>query len=377
VEKIGKEIPNPEDGDGTIRNQIQDFRRRHLIAEDAFVQIVTSREHGYNWFADWGATNPRDGVLHLRDYGFQFGVAKEAVTASYALLLAFCGELAGRGVSPYGLFHRDGPHGCLFDSCVRKEEIVLKLLAGDICKVCLEKLRPHFTKELLREAMTFQDTIRDRVRVLRQFGADPEVRLQEILRSVYVHARIEANSSGREANLPLPEEGSDLEDWCYDSRVGASLGISRELASLRRLADEGDERVFDGSKWNQAQDVIVGKLSRLHPNLQLVRIDSISLKPGEIITEGASLWNNSAEPWEFSFDGDLASAGITDAGSTYAKIGETGSSPRFVKMNTHLRIVNDGGTVQAALRLPDNTVVDYLDGMPLRGCKAFHEKKDD
>jgi hypothetical protein len=225
--------------------------------------------------------------------------------------------------------------------------------------------------------MIFQDTIRDRVRVLRQFGADPEVRLQEILRRVYVHARIEANSSGREANLPLPEEGSDLEDWCYDSRVGASLGISRELASLRRLADEGDERVFDESKWNHARDVIVGKLSRLHPNLELVRIDSIRLESGKFIAEGATLLNNSENSWDFSFDGDLASIGITDTDATYAKIGDAGSSLRFVNIDTHLRIVNEGGTVQAALRLPDNTAVDYLDGMPLRGCKAFHEKKDD
>jgi hypothetical protein len=48
-----------------------------------------------------------------------------------------------------------------------------------------------------------------------------------------------------------------------------------------------------------------------------------------------------------------------------------------VNVDYHLRIVDEGGTVRAVLRLPDGTLVDYADGIPLRGCMAFSEKGKD
>ena len=157
------------DGDGSIRSHLPEFREEHGLANEALVQVITNRPHLFNWFADWGPTNPRDGVLHLGNYEVQFGVSSAAICASYSLLLALCAELEQRGISPYHLFHRFHPRGCLFDACEKKVDIVLKLLAGDICKDCLEKLRPYFSDELLREITLFQDSIRDEVRVLGQF----------------------------------------------------------------------------------------------------------------------------------------------------------------------------------------------------------------
>jgi len=370
--EFNENMPDPEDGDGKIRNQIQEFRRLHRIDENVFVQIVTSRIHKFDWFADWGATNPRDGVLHLGDYELKFGVSKEAVTASYALLLAFCGELAGRGVSPYGLFHRDHSRGCLFDFCDENRDVVLKLLSGDICDECLDQLKLIFTRDLMRETASFLDGIRSRVRALRQFGPNPEEDLQKLLRLIFVHAVIEAKSPGRETVLSLPDEGGDLEEWVFKSGVGVSMGIARELEALKQLVGNRKGKCeADDIEWRRSRDAVLKALHRLHPNLQIVRIDSVRLESGKFIASGVSLRDGSANSWEIVLSGDLASVGITDTGTTYASIADGGAGLRFINLNTHLRVVGEHDTAQAVLHLPDGTLVDYTDGVPLRGCTAF------
>jgi len=366
-----------EEGDGRIRKQIQSFRRQHRIDDGAFVQILTSRSHELNWFADWGATHPRDGVLHLGEYQCKLEISQEAVIASYALLLAICGELAGRGVSPYSLFHRDRSRGCLFDFCDDGRDLPLKLLSGDICSQCLDRMAPVFTTGLMREVASFLDAIRGRVRALQQFAPDPETRLREILRSVYVHALIEANSPGREDPVSLPQAGEDLNEWVFESRIGEDFGVSGELESLARLAGKARKGEQEDDEWAPSRNAVLGALGRLHPDLRFVRIDSIGLNSGVFIVKGTPLEGVTADSWDFSFDRDLSALGITDTPATYAKFGEAGSSPRFVNVDDHLRIVDEGGKVRAVLRLPDGTLVDYADGVPLSGCKAFSEKEKD
>jgi hypothetical protein len=375
--EVSTQTTDSEDGDGRIRSQIRELRTQHGIDRNDFVQIVTTRTHKWDWFADWGATNPRDGVLHVGDYEREFGISKEAVTASYSLLLAFCGELAGRGVSPYGLFHRDHSRGCLFDFCDEKRDVVLKLLSGDICHDCLQRLRPLFGKGLMREVASFLDAIRGRVRALGQYVAEAEEKLREILRRVFVHALIDGNVRGQMGAESLPQDGDDLQMWVFESGVGVSLGIARELDALRALVGKrAANGEVDENAWSHSRGAIIETLRHLHPDLQFVRIDSVQLKSGALIAEGASLpecqgEDCQADSWQFSFDGDLASLGITDSGATYARIVQEGTGPRFVKIDTHLRVEEVGGRSRAVLRLPDGTLVDYADGTPLRGCTAF------
>lgn len=372
-EAFGNENPGE-----SLRETIPALREEHGLPETALVQVITSRPHPLDWFADWGENGVRDGVIHLEDYERLYGVPKTALAASYSLLLAFAGELAVRGTSPYELFGI-AERGCLFDFCEKKKDVVLKLRSGDICKECLDRLRPLFGSDLLADAARLLDGIRSKVRALAPCLRGAETVLDEVAREVFVHAVV-ASRSDADGGIPLPQEGESLGGWLSSSGIGEHFGIGEELRQLETFLDRNSAGKAPGQSGQAAPDKILEKvrnaLEKRHPGLAFVRIDDVKFVEGRMMAKGRS---SAASPCDASGEGEWeqalpelpANLGIDKTEATYAVVKEEGKPERYRNVDEHLRVYDQGGLARLVLHLPDGALVDRADGLPLRGCEAF------
>jgi hypothetical protein len=108
-----------------------------LGAAPAEIHLVfTTRPFSNNWFSHW---HPRWRVALVSLAGWD-GTSRLPVDAFLAYELVLHGlRLLGDAWAPESLLH-DETRGCLFDACIHRADIELKLQAGDLCPSCRQSL---------------------------------------------------------------------------------------------------------------------------------------------------------------------------------------------------------------------------------------------
>lgn len=115
------------------------------LVDDAFVRavpagvyvILAARPFADNWFSHFHADR-RAAVVSLA--GWEDGTYRVPLEAFLAYELVLHGlRLLGRAWVPERLRHEE-TRGCLFDACLHRSDVELKLQAGDLCPSCREAL---------------------------------------------------------------------------------------------------------------------------------------------------------------------------------------------------------------------------------------------
>lgn len=143
----------------TIFEKCQRYRKEQQIPNDTFVLLLTNIPNKYNWFAALDETMPYNGFIHTDDWDYYIGCSA-AFPVAYEVIALILQKSIFNGVKSIRELVHNQPIGCMNDMCVQKKEIILKLRTADICKSCMDQLRPHLPAPTIHHALTLMESLR-------------------------------------------------------------------------------------------------------------------------------------------------------------------------------------------------------------------------
>lgn len=136
-----------------------DYRKKHKIATDEMVILLTEMSNDKNWFASLDKSMTSNGFIHTSDWQ-HFINCKGAFPIAYeVMVLLFQRHLFTNDVSAEKHSH-ESPIGCINDLCLAKKDIVLKLRTADICPDCMQLAKQHFSISEIQHSLNIMESLR-------------------------------------------------------------------------------------------------------------------------------------------------------------------------------------------------------------------------
>jgi hypothetical protein len=137
------------------------YRNTFKINENDFVVLLTSRRNALNWFSYF---EDRNAFVHTGDWE-HYTDANPKYPIAYQVVENVMQSLMKLDVNifPNTNMHTDA-RGCMNDFCQNKQQIILKLRTGDICKECLSKMRiEKIDEQIVNQACGIFEAIRNQL----------------------------------------------------------------------------------------------------------------------------------------------------------------------------------------------------------------------
>ena len=143
----------------TLFSKCTSYRRRHSIADDSFVILLTAVSNQYNWFSAANPQHPNDGFVHTEDWS-HFLDSDPSFPIAYEVLALVLQKFMFRNKGNMQRLVHQQPIGCINDLCMEKQDIILKLRTADICRNCMEALRSELPDQYIRHARNIMESLR-------------------------------------------------------------------------------------------------------------------------------------------------------------------------------------------------------------------------
>ncbi len=158
----------------TLFDKCERYRRRHSIARDAFVILLTDVSNKYNWFSASNPDNHYDGFVHTEDWNHYLDAAPAFPIAYEVLALVLQRFMFQHKGDMQRLAHQR-PVGCVNDLCMNKQDIILKLRTADICSTCMQALRNGMPDTHIRHALKIMESLRLKMLLSQNFLQNSEL----------------------------------------------------------------------------------------------------------------------------------------------------------------------------------------------------------
>jgi hypothetical protein len=158
----------------TLFDKCARYRRRHDIAPDAFVILLTDVSNKYNWFSASNPDNHYDGFVHTEDWNHYLDAGASFPIAYEVLALVLQRSMFQHKGDMQRLAHQR-PVGCVNDLCMNKQDIILKLRTADICSTCMQALRNGMPDTHIRHALKIMESLRLKMLLSQNFLQNSEL----------------------------------------------------------------------------------------------------------------------------------------------------------------------------------------------------------
>jgi hypothetical protein len=135
------------------------YRKISNIKKNDYVVLLTSRKNELNWFSH--CDENKNIFVHTKDWDYYIK-APEKFPIAYQVVENVMQNLMGLNleVNPSPYIHNE-PLGCMNDFCQNKQQIILKLRTGDICRECLQKIQQEkIDDEIVNQVIGLFEVIR-------------------------------------------------------------------------------------------------------------------------------------------------------------------------------------------------------------------------
>jgi hypothetical protein len=143
----------------TLFSKAANYRASHKIPSDEFVILLTDIANKSNWFASLDEQMPFNGFVHTADWD-HFIDCPPAFPIAYEVMALVLQKHMFNGVRELRMNVHQPPIGCINDLCIQKQEIILKLRTADICKHCMDLLKPNMPALIIHQALNILESLR-------------------------------------------------------------------------------------------------------------------------------------------------------------------------------------------------------------------------
>ncbi|HLO80927.1 MAG TPA: hypothetical protein VK166_08215 [Chitinophagaceae bacterium] len=143
----------------TLFSKTEKYRLSHKIPENEFVILLTDIPNKSNWFACLDEKMPFNGFVHTADWDY-FIDCPPAFPIAFEVMALVLQKHMFQGKQDLRESVHQPPIGCINDLCLQKQEIILKLRTADICKDCMNLLKPHMPMLMIRQALNILESLR-------------------------------------------------------------------------------------------------------------------------------------------------------------------------------------------------------------------------
>jgi hypothetical protein len=143
----------------TLFSKTDKYRVSHKIPGNEFVILLTDIPNKSNWFACLDEKMPFNGFVHTADWDY-FIDCPPAFPIAFEVMALVLQKHMFQGSQELRESVHQPPIGCINDLCLQKQEIILKLRTADICKDCMNLLKPNMPMLMIRQALNILESLR-------------------------------------------------------------------------------------------------------------------------------------------------------------------------------------------------------------------------
>ena len=149
----------------TLFQVCSDYRSVHKkeVKENDLVILLTSTGNKEGYFSALDDVNIKNGFIHTDLWDFFLPGYNKIFPIAYEIIELIVHSNMGYSYTEIieKIAHKKTSIGCISDMCNNKTDINIKLRTGDICEICLEKLKNHVIFEDVYLLLKFLDVIRN------------------------------------------------------------------------------------------------------------------------------------------------------------------------------------------------------------------------
>lgn len=138
------------------------YRKKHGLAKDEFVLLLTDKANSQNWFAALDEKMPFNGFIHTDDWEYYINCSATFPIA-YEIIALVLQKHMFDGLYDLRTQVHETPIGCVNDFCMHKNEIILKLRTGDICEDCISRAEGKISMPELHHALQIMSSLREKM----------------------------------------------------------------------------------------------------------------------------------------------------------------------------------------------------------------------